>query len=111
MSTLIRFGRKVPLPSTAEIKHDLKLMESADAIVATLGDAPMTPQLEADLAHVIGDLAAKHGLSRDRAAMLVARFGIGHDALESAAQDLLESKELREGRNVREHGDPSATGA
>jgi hypothetical protein len=94
MSTLIRFGRKVPLPSTAEIKHDLKLMESADAIVATLGDAPMTPQLEADLAHVIGDLAAKHGLSR-----------------ESAAQDLLESKELREGGNVREHGDPPAAGA
>ncbi len=93
MSNLIRFGRKIAMPSSAEIKHDLRLMATADAIVAKMGDEPRTPETQAELAHVVGDLAAKHGLSRDRAAMLVARFGLGHDALEGAAQNLRASKD------------------
>ena len=83
MSKPIRFGRKIPMPSTVEIKHDLRLMEAADAIVAG------TPEQRNA---IVGDLATKHGLSHDRAMMLVSRFGIGRDALEGAAQDLRASK-------------------
>ena len=83
MSKPIRFGRKIPMPSTLEIKHDLRLMEAADAIVAGTTEQRDT---------IVGDLATKHGLSPDRAMMLVARFGIGREALEGAAQDLRASK-------------------
>ncbi len=83
MSNPIRFGRKIPMPSTIEIKHDLRLMEAADAIIAG------TPE-QRDA--VVGDLATKHGLSRDRAMMLVARFGIGPEALDGAARNLRASK-------------------
>jgi hypothetical protein len=91
MSNLIRFGRKIPMPSTIEIKHDLRLMASADAVVAA-SDEPQTAEMREQLAHIVGDLAAKHGLSRDRAAMLVARFGIARDTLEGAAQNLRASQ-------------------
>lgn len=30
----MRFGRRVPLPSTASIKHDLRMMMSSDRISA-----------------------------------------------------------------------------
>jgi hypothetical protein len=30
MAQLMRFGRRVPLPSTAQIIHDLRLMEEND---------------------------------------------------------------------------------
>ncbi len=93
MTNLIRFGRRISMPSTTEIKHDLRLMATTDAIMAKLGDAPQTAETQAELAHVVGDLATKHGLSRDRAAMLVARFRLGRDALENAAQDLRTSKD------------------
>ncbi len=93
MTTPIRFGRKVPMPSTIEIKHDLRLMATADAIVAATADAPHSAETDEQLAAIVGDLAVKHGLSRDRAAMLVARFGIDRQALEGAAQDLLSSKD------------------
>ena len=93
MNKLIRFGRKIPMPSTIEIKHDLRLMATADAIVAATHDQPPTADTVEQLTHIVGDLAAKHGLSRDRAAMLVARFGIARETLEGAAQDLRASKD------------------
>ena len=68
------------MPSTQEIKHEMRLMEAADALVlATSPD---------DMQHIVGDLAAKHGLSPERAQMLVDRFGIEKRVLEAAAQDL-----------------------
>lgn len=33
----MRFGKRIALPSTAEIKHELRLMNAADAISAKLG--------------------------------------------------------------------------
>ena len=87
MTNPIRFGRKIPMPSTIEIKHDLRLMATADAIVATTAEGRSADSDE-QLAAIVGDLAAKHGLSHDRAAMLVTRFGIGRDAVEVAARHL-----------------------
>ena len=37
---------------------------------------------------LIGDLAVKHGLTRERARMLVDRFGAGREGLDGAAQNL-----------------------
>ena len=82
MSNATRFGRKVPLPSTVEIKHDLRLMEAAAAIVAG------TPE---ERSAIIDDLAAEHGLSREQATKLVTRMSTG-EGLEEAARDLRASK-------------------
>ena len=88
MSSSIRFGRKIPMPSTIEIKHDLRLMETADAVLAArAGDAPGARGDDRSAA-IVDDLIAGHGLPRDRAVMLVARFGIDREALEGAARDL-----------------------
>ncbi len=84
MSKLVRYGRKIPMPSTIEIKHELRLMAAADAL-----SHAATPE---EIGHIVDDLAAKHGLSSERAAMLVERFGIGRQTLEGAAQDLRASR-------------------
>ena len=92
MTNPIRFGRKIPMPSTIEIKHDLRLMAKADAIVATTAGKGRSAESDEQLAAIVGDLAAEYGLSRDRAAMLVARFGISRQTLDVAAQDLRSRK-------------------
>ncbi len=94
MTGLIRFGRKIPLPTTVQIRHELRLMAAADELVeagifATPGE-PSPGEPSPDAAHHISasDLAQKHGLSLDRAEMLIARFGANQHTLESAAQTL-----------------------
>lgn len=69
MSKLIRYGRKIPLPSTAEIKHELRLMAAGETLTHSASAD--------DRALIVQDLACKHGISEDRAWMLVDRFGIG----------------------------------
>ncbi len=77
------------MPSTIEIMHDLRLMEMADAIVAATAGMPRSADTEQQLSAIVDDLAAKHGLSRDRAAALVAHFGIDQGAREEAAPGAL----------------------
>lgn len=68
------------MPSTSEIKHELRLMAAADALVsATSAD---------DMKTIVDDLARKDGFSAERAQMLVDRFEIERRVLEGAAQDL-----------------------
>ena len=89
MSKPTRFGRKLSLPSTAEIKHDLRLMAAAGELIdATDRADPQNTLSNSASAILVGDLAAKHGLSLDRAQMLVDRFGIGRRRLDGAAVDL-----------------------
>ena len=68
MSQMLRFGRRVPLPSTAEIKHELRLMAAAAELRATA---------DSQRGVLASELARTHGLSIDRAQMLVDRFGLG----------------------------------
>ena len=47
MQNSFRFGRRVPLPSTKQIIHDLRMLMAADAIKALeqeLRDATTTPR-------------------------------------------------------------------
>ena len=85
----MRFGRRLPLPSTADIKHELRLMASGDALreaaAAQVEDNTLTPSQTNVL---VGDLATKHGLSVERAGMLVEKFGMGANRLGSAAAEL-----------------------
>ena len=70
-----RFGRRLPLPSTADVKHELRLMAAADAILAS---GALSPQQSEAMAR---DLAASNGLSVDRIRMLIDRFALsGPDA-------------------------------
>lgn len=88
MNKLIKFGKKIAMPSTVEIKHELRMMSAADDLIgAGLLTAP-SPAPSQDAAHVSSDLARKHGISVDRAQMLVDRFGSNRHTLEGAAQSL-----------------------
>ena len=69
MSNVFRFGRRLPLPSTAEIKHELRLAEAANRLVEASSD------VERD--QIVGDLTRLHGISPDRAQMLADRFHVG----------------------------------
>ena len=70
MAVSTRFGRRLPLPSTADLKHELRLMAAADAII---GSEALSPQQRETMA---GEVAAGHGLSIDRVRMLIDRFGL-----------------------------------
>ena len=89
MSSLLRFGRKLAIPSTIQIKTDLRMMDAADTL-ASDGSDPATS--DEDRRHAAGDLAAKHGISIERATMLVDRHGAARHALEAAAQTLRDRK-------------------
>ena len=84
MASNVRFGKKLSVPPTSEIKHEMRLMDAADKLSAAASVEERN--------QIIRDLACKHGLSNDRAQMLVDRFGIGRLELEGAAQNLHESK-------------------
>ena len=64
-----RFGRLLPLPSTVDVKHELRLMAAAKAILAS---GALSPQQGEAMA---GEVAARNGLSVDRVRMLIDRFG------------------------------------
>ena len=75
MNNQMRFGRRLPLPSTAEIKHELRLMAAADDIRASLAeDSDLSPGSRVD--GIVGDLARTHNLTPARARMLVDRFAL-----------------------------------
>lgn len=65
-----RFGRKIPLPSTMEIKRDLILMGEADVIINKLGNESIGNE---EIAAVISRLVDEHHISSDRAQMLINR--------------------------------------
>lgn len=84
-----RFGQVIRLPSTVEIKRDLKIMTAADTLVAAF-----TKQSGAreELAGIITRLIDQYHISPDRAHMLLDRFGRTQLALENAGEELMARK-------------------
>lgn len=77
MTQTTRFGRRLPLPSTAELKHEMRLMAAADALRRMVIAHPEQRGSTEDLTSTLAaDLARVHGLSIDRAQMLVDRFAL-----------------------------------
>jgi hypothetical protein len=67
-----RFGRKMPLPSTMEIKRELVLMGRADSIIEEFKKEGGS---EGDLVGTIKGLIDEHRISPDQAQMLINRSG------------------------------------
>ncbi len=93
MSKTIRFGKKLPIPSTAQIKHELRLIAAAnDLLDAGFFDADQPRQADGELRELAGSLSRKHGLSFDRAQMIVDRFAADRHTLNVAAQQLASAR-------------------
>ncbi len=89
MKNTIKFGKRIPLPTTVQIKHELRLLAAADDLVAAgLWDVPLSQPTDAALSAVAKDLARTHGITLDRAEMLVAHFGSNEHTLRNAADAL-----------------------
>lgn len=98
MPTMLRFGRKMRLPSTIEIKHGLTMMATADALAAALKGQECSAS---DFAEIMKELNIKYHVSRDRANMLLSRFGPGRSEVMDAAKSLNERKIQYDFRNTR----------
>lgn len=96
MATILRFGRKVRLPSTFEIKRELMMMVKADAIAAVLKAQECSAD---DFANVLEELNLKYHVSRDRVNMLLCRFGPGQSGAMEAAKSLNARKHQYDFRN------------
>lgn len=96
MATILRFGRKVRLPSTFEIKRELMMMVKADAIAAALKAQECSAD---DFADILEELNIKYHVSRDRVNMLLCRFGPGWSGAMEAAKSLNARKHQYDFRN------------
>lgn len=81
MAQDIRFGRKLRVPATSVIKHQLRMMSATDSLSERLRADERSPS---ELGLEIGDLVARYGLSTDRAHMLMDRSGIDRSHLKFA---------------------------
>ncbi len=85
MSIEIRFGKKNDTPAVASIEHEQRVMAAihdlSDGVVFEASTA--RPDLARD--GVASELARKHGISIDRAGMLVDRFAENHGSLDVAS--------------------------
>lgn len=98
MSTTLRFGRKMRLPSTVEIKHELTMMAAADALAIALREQKCS---DSEFVEIIEEVQIRYHISRDRANMLLNRFGPKQMNVIEAAQSLNERKHLYKFRNHR----------
>ena len=82
MQRAMKFGRKLPMPSSVQIKHDLRMMSAADTLVEAVSTKNYTPQ---DMSQLIDSLAEKYGISSDRVQKLSNRFGVSQRVVPVAA--------------------------
>jgi len=82
MQRAMKFGRKLPMPSSVQIKHDLRMMAAADTLVEALRTKGYTPK---ELSVLIVDLADKYGISPDKSKILSDRFEAEQRAALAAA--------------------------
>ena len=78
MRRAMKFGRKLPMPSLVQIKHDLKMMTATDALVDAMRTSDYTQQ---ELTSFIDGLAENYGISSDRVQKLSQRFGVAQSAV------------------------------
>lgn len=97
MTTMLRFGRRIRLPSTIEIKRDLKMMATADTLAAALKGQECSAS---DFAEIMEELNGKYHVSRDRVNMLRSRFGPIQSAILDAAKSLNARKHQYNFRNT-----------
>lgn len=72
----MRFGRRLSVPSTAEIKHELRLMAALDAVESAANLRPGFNSLDGTKTQAVIDVLSRdHGFSDDRARTLVERVG------------------------------------
>jgi len=72
MQRAMKFGRRLPMPSSVQIKHDLKLMAAADTLVEAVRTKDCTAK---ELSLLISELTGQYRISPDRAQRLSDRFG------------------------------------
>ena len=77
-----RFGRKIPLPSTMEIKRELVLMSKTDEIIDKFENDGGSSE---ELAAIVAGLIEERHISSDRAQMLISRYGRRKVALATAS--------------------------
>ncbi len=96
MSTQLRFGRKMRLPSTIEIKRELTMMAAADTLAIALKGQKCSAR---NFAEIMEELTAKYRVSQDRANMLFCRFGPDQSKVIDAAKSPNDRKHLYDFRN------------
>jgi hypothetical protein len=74
MLTQKRFGRKVPLPSSMQIKRDLQEMHHAETLVEALGNFGVSKK---DFRVMIAELLINKSISSNQARMLTIRYDPG----------------------------------
>ena len=69
-----RFGRGIPMPSTAAIKHELKMMVATDTLAKALHDEQCSPE---EMSQIVGDIGDRYGIPSETVDGLRKRFGAG----------------------------------
>ena len=71
MRVAMKFGRKVPMPSAVQIKHDLRMMTATDELAAALQTNDCTPD---EIEGIIAGISEKYGIPSDVAQQLTSRI-------------------------------------
>jgi hypothetical protein len=69
-----RFGRGIPMPSTAAIKHELKMMEATDTLARALHNEQCSPE---EMSQIIADIGDRYEIPPETASTLRRRFAAG----------------------------------
>jgi hypothetical protein len=71
MRVALKFGRKVPMPSSIQIKHDLKMMAASDKLAVALQNEDCT---QSELEDIVAKISGKYGVPIHVAQELSRRF-------------------------------------
>ena len=91
MQRSMKFGRKLPMPSMVQIKHDLRKMAATDALVAVVREKNFTPE---ELSQLTAELTEQYRIPTDQAQLLADRIGTEQRAAAMAPPGASERIEL-----------------